>query len=93
MSDTPSENSFNVGDKVTWTHVTLNGNRHNLSTREGVIVGLHGNYAVTVKKRNGRKEIKSVSEVTHIGQRSHLTKAFIAIAEAAVADLKASTKN
>jgi len=89
-TDTTPTPSFKVGDKVTWTHVISNGNRHRLSTREGVVIELHGDHAVTVKKRNGRKEAKRVSEVTHISQPSHLTKAFIAIAEAAVADLKAT---
>ena len=70
---------FAVGDKVTWTHTSSNGNHIRFSTREGRIVELGPSIAVC-QMRNGRKTWLLIEKLTHAGEPSELTKAFMAMA-------------
>jgi hypothetical protein len=61
-----------AGDRVTWTHVTMNGSSYNFRVREGRVVEQIGDI-VTVKYRGALIKMRRDS-VRRFGERNELTE-------------------
>jgi len=78
-------NTFEAGQKVTWTNSTQRGSTVRLSTREGTVVEIM-EHACRVRKRNGRHEIIGKKRLTPANQKSEITQFFLKLAEAVAKD-------
>lgn len=88
MSETSSAPAkFAFGDRVTWTDVKRARGGFNLSSREGVIVGLFP-HSARVKMRNGRLKTVWFDELRHADQKTSLTEFFEGMASAAKEEVK-----
>lgn len=71
---------MNVGDKVSWTHVSNRGRTMSMSLREGIVESVKGDRAI-VKKKRGRECIL-VSRLRVTGQKSQISEFVEAVIEA-----------
>lgn len=69
------DNTFAVGDKVTWTHVSSSGRTMSMTLREGTITALDGDVATIQppSKKSSPVQIKIV-RLRKPGQRSQITE-------------------
>jgi len=77
-----------IGDKVSWTHVSTRGRSMLMSLREGIITAMESK-ATWIKKKGGKSEVVSLARLRLPEHKSQITEFVEGLHDYCTADEKA----